>query len=88
MTQLALVLALVFAQTLYTGHENLHQNSGQVDCQICIQASFGEAMLPTAHTADYFAGCNQPRTIEKNLPAFITSHPVSPPTRAPPVPLI
>jgi len=86
--QLGLVLALVFAQALYTGHESLQHNSVQVDCQICLQASLGGDAPPTCHTADYFAGNDQPRTIERTLPTVITSHPVPPPARAPPVSLI
>lgn len=82
-----LILALVFAQTLYAGHNNLHQNTDFADCQICLQSSSGGAALPVAHVAVTPTDWGRPQSAEYTSRSSISSYPDSHPTRAPPVSL-
>ncbi len=46
LARVVLIAALLFAQTVYAGHVQLHVNDEQTDCQICLHAATGSTALP------------------------------------------
>ena len=62
LARIALIAALVFSQTLYAGHTMLHNDSGQMDCQICLRASPVGVVLPCGKQEPVITTASQPRS--------------------------
>ncbi|HEY6130497.1 MAG TPA: hypothetical protein VIV27_00685 [Halioglobus sp.] len=85
LARFALVAALVLSQTLYAGHGVVHNNGDKVDCQICLQASTGSAVLAGTEVQPLIAIDTTIRDSGTTVPAAASTLPNSHPTRAPPL---
>jgi hypothetical protein len=84
LARIILIGALVFSQTLYAGHTMLHNDSSQMDCQICLHASPGEAALPCGELKPAVSLPSQPRRCGYVAPVVASTFQNSHPSRAPP----
>jgi hypothetical protein len=80
----SLLAVLVLSQALYAGHATSHISGDRVDCQICLQASGGSAVLVSGESRLLMPVCAAPAVSCHTLPAATASFPTSHPTRAPP----
>jgi len=84
LARIALIAALVFSQTLYAGHTMLHSDSSQMDCQVCLHASPGDAALPCGELDPAVSTPSPPRSCGHVTPVSASTFQSSHPSRAPP----
>ncbi len=81
-----LILALVFAQAVYAGHNMQHMGAASsADCSVCLHASAQNDVLPTASIniySNYAAHIHECKSQLTDVPSKTN---YSPPSRAPPV---
>ena len=86
LAKVVLISALVFSQTLYAGHTMLHNDSSQMDCQICLHATPGGAVLPAGELDAIINLPYQPHRCSRVAPAISSTFHNPHPSRAPPFP--
>ncbi len=84
LARIVLIAALVFSQTLYAGHTMLHNDSSQMDCQVCLHASPVGAALPCDELDSVVAPPSLLPDCGYIAPVISSTFQNSHPTRAPP----
>jgi hypothetical protein len=84
LARIVLIAALVFSQTLYAGHTMLHSDNSQMDCQLCLHASPGEAALACGELVPAVSLPSLPPGCSYVAPVISSTFPNSHPSRAPP----